>query len=115
MIVGFCTMSIKNTVEVYRRSCRSVHLKHVLVCTYIYMCLLIDLITLEHGLFDQIRVDHGREWYFILAVQQQLSPLHLCQDRVPYLQTTSNMVWAVCINVQCVCVCVRACVCQWLV
>jgi len=44
MIVGFCTMSIKNTVEVYRRLYRSVHLKHIPICTYIYVCLLIDLL-----------------------------------------------------------------------
>ena len=87
---------------------------------YLHICVLAHRpITLEHGLFDQIRVDHGREWYLVLAVQQQLSPLCLCQDRVPYLQTSSKMVWAVCINLYCMCVCVRACeracVCQWLV
>jgi len=59
----------------------------------VYIVLTCRPITIEHGLFDQIRVDHGREWYLLLAVQKQLSALRLHQDRAPYLQTTSTMVW----------------------
>ena len=46
----------------------------------------------QYGLWDQLRVDHGREWYLILAVQQKLATLRVNQSRPSYLQTTSTMV-----------------------
>jgi len=52
-------------------------------------------IVLEYGVFDQVRVDKGREWYLSLSIQQQLSCVRMHQSRPPYLQTTSKMVWSV--------------------
>ena len=45
----------------------------------------------QYGMWDQLRVDHGREWYLMLFVQEQLAHLRRNTDRVPHLQTTSTM------------------------
>ena len=46
----------------------------------------------HYGLWDQLRVNKGREWYLMLAVQEQLGGLRVNSNRPPYLQTTSTMV-----------------------
>ena len=46
----------------------------------------------RYGLWDQLRVDKGKEWYLMLAVQEQLACLRVNQSRPSYLQTTSTMV-----------------------
>ena len=46
----------------------------------------------QYGIWDQLRVDHGKEWYLILATQEKLSTLRNNQNRPSYLQTTSKMV-----------------------
>ena len=46
----------------------------------------------QYGLWEQLRVDGGKEWYLMLAIQQKLSTLRVNQNRPAYLQTTSTMV-----------------------
>ena len=47
---------------------------------------------LRYGLFDQVRVDHGREFYLVLAVQDHLKGLRNNTSRQPYIQTQSKQV-----------------------
>ena len=49
-------------------------------------------IATEKGLFDQIRVDHGKEFYLSLFVQEQLAHLRYNPQRDPHRQTTSKKV-----------------------
>ena len=44
------------------------------------------------GLWDQLRVDHGTEWYLMLSVNRTLSHLRNRTDREPQVQTTSKLV-----------------------
>ena len=44
---------------------------------------------LEFGLWDQIHVDQGREFYLMLFVQENLRNVHGDPDIAPYRQTTS--------------------------
>ena len=45
-----------------------------------------------HGPFDQVRVDNGREFYLILAMQEQLSHNRQNQAIRCYQQTESKRV-----------------------
>ena len=47
---------------------------------------------LEHGLWDQIRVDHGREWYLMLHVNQTVAHLRGNTSKDAFRQTTSTKV-----------------------
>lgn len=49
-------------------------------------------IVLEYGMWDQVRVDCGREFALMLYVQQSLSAHRTNTQRAPYLQTASTMV-----------------------
>jgi len=49
-------------------------------------------ILVQYGLWDQLRVDHGKEWMLTLFAQEQLAHFRRNQLRHPYLQTTSKMV-----------------------
>lgn len=49
-------------------------------------------IVFQYGICDQVRVDHGKEWYLLLATQEKLSSLRHNQNHPPHLQTTSRMV-----------------------
>lgn len=49
-------------------------------------------IILEHGIWDQVRIDCGREFALMLYVQHSLSSHRYNAQRAPYLQTTSTMV-----------------------
>ena len=46
----------------------------------------------QHGMWDQIRVDHGKEFYLCLYVQDLLKNYHNNCNRKPYLQTQSKQV-----------------------
>jgi len=46
----------------------------------------------EYGMWDQLRVDHGREWYLILFVQEHLAHLRRNTTWPPHLQTSSKQV-----------------------
>ncbi|XP_028516135.1 uncharacterized protein LOC114575460, partial [Exaiptasia diaphana] len=45
---------------------------------------------LSYGLWDQLRVDQGREFCLMLFVQDMLSKYRRNTDRLPYMQTTSK-------------------------
>ena len=47
---------------------------------------------LQHGMWDQVRVDHGKEWTLLLFVQELLAHLRTNTNRAPHLQTTSKQV-----------------------
>ena len=49
-------------------------------------------ILIEYGLWDQVRVDDGKEWVLMLFVQEQLAHLRRNTARPPHLQTTSKQV-----------------------
>lgn len=51
-IVGAATMSVKNNLVIYDK---------------VYLAAVI-----EYGLWDQLRVDHGREFYLMLFIQEKL-------------------------------------------
>ena len=47
---------------------------------------------LQYGVWDQVRVDHGKEWTLLLFVQELLAHLRTNTNRAPHLQTTSKQV-----------------------
>ncbi|XP_041917008.1 uncharacterized protein LOC121681365 isoform X2 [Alosa sapidissima] len=69
-IVGYATMPVKNNVKIYEDVYRSAVMKY--------------------GLWDQVRVDHGREFYLTLFMQENLKAYPHNQERRPYLQTKST-------------------------
>lgn len=48
--------------------------------------------TVEYGLWNQIRVDKGREWFLMLFIHQSLSQYRLDTTKASYIQTTSKQV-----------------------
>ena len=54
--------------------------------------------TLEYGLFNQIRVDGGKEFYLILGIQEHLSNYRQNQEILPYRQIESKKVYCVSIE-----------------
>ena len=72
MVVGFVSMLVKNNVEIYKE--------------------MFFPVTSTYGLWDQVRVDHGKEWTLILYVQELLSPLRGNVHRAPHLQSSSKQV-----------------------
>ena len=55
--------------------------------------------TLEYGLFDQIRVDGGKEFYLILGIQEHLSNYRQNQKILPYRQIESQKLYCVSIEI----------------
>ena len=49
-------------------------------------------IVLQYGIWDQVRVDQGKEWTLMLFGQEQLAHLRRNLNRAPHLQTTSKQV-----------------------
>ena len=49
-------------------------------------------ILLEYGVWDQVRVDQGKEWVLMLFVQEQLAHLRNDISKAPHRQTTSKLV-----------------------
>ena len=49
-------------------------------------------IVLQYGRWDQVRVDHGKEWILSLFVLEQLVHLRHNVSRAPRLQTSSKQV-----------------------
>lgn len=47
---------------------------------------------LSYGLWDQVRVDCGREFYLMLFIQEMLAEHRHNLQRQPYLQTPSTRV-----------------------
>ena len=46
------------------------------------------------GLWDQIRIDKGKEWYLMLYINSTLSHLRGTTSKPPHLQTSSTKVVA---------------------
>ena len=46
----------------------------------------------EYGMWDQLRVDQGKEWTLMLYVQEQLSNYRRNITRAPHLQSSSKQV-----------------------
>ncbi len=49
-------------------------------------------VLLKFGIWDQIRVDHGREFFLMLKIQEDLQNLRFNLNRDCYVQSTSRMV-----------------------
>ncbi|KTG44478.1 hypothetical protein cypCar_00040036 [Cyprinus carpio] len=69
-IVAHSTMPIKNNLAIYEDVFRPA--------------------VLAYGMWDQVRVDHGKEFYLTLFMQELLSSHRHNQERRPYLQTSST-------------------------
>ena len=52
---------------------------------------------LQYGVWDQIRVDHGKEWILSLYIQEKVARLRTDTSRPPHLQTSSKLVYMYCI------------------
>lgn len=46
----------------------------------------------QYGLFDQLRIDHGREFYLIMFIQEQVRATFGSRAVTPYIQSTSKEV-----------------------
>jgi len=68
--VAFATMPMKNNVLIYEHIYRTA--------------------VIQHGVWDQLRVDHGTEFYLSLFVQEKLTPYRTNTRRVPFIQTTTK-------------------------
>ena len=64
-------MPRKNNVTIYEDVCRPM--------------------VLQYGLWDQVRVDHGREFYLCLAVQEHLSEFRSNTQQTATVQSPSRM------------------------
>ncbi|XP_056603041.1 uncharacterized protein LOC130420010 isoform X2 [Triplophysa dalaica] len=69
-IVGHSTMPVKNNLTIYQNVYRNA--------------------VIEYGIWDQVRVDHGKEFYLTLFVQENLAHLRNNTERQPYMQTAST-------------------------
>uniref|UniRef100_A0A1A8P269 Integrase core domain-containing protein n=1 Tax=Nothobranchius pienaari TaxID=704102 RepID=A0A1A8P269_9TELE len=69
-IVAHSTMPVKNNLVIYEEIYRPA--------------------VMNHGMWDQVRVDHDREFYLCLYMQEKLSQHRRNLSRPPYLQTTST-------------------------
>ncbi|KAK9535816.1 hypothetical protein VZT92_008173 [Zoarces viviparus] len=69
-IVGQATMPIKNNLTIYDEVYRSA--------------------VMEYGMWDQVRVDHGKEFYLTLFMQEKLANHRHNTERPPYRQTPST-------------------------
>ncbi|XP_049326730.1 uncharacterized protein LOC111191866 [Astyanax mexicanus] len=69
-IVGHSTMPVKNNLLIYQDVYRNS--------------------VLQHGIWDQIRVDHGREFFLTLFIQEKLAGLRFNTDRQAYIQSHST-------------------------
>ncbi|XP_051793642.1 uncharacterized protein LOC127537676 isoform X2 [Acanthochromis polyacanthus] len=69
-IVSHSTMPVKNNLTIYQEVFRNA--------------------VLQYGMWDQIRVDHGKEFYLTLFMQEKLASHRNNTVRQPYLQTAST-------------------------
>ena len=70
MICGYASMEVKNPILIYE---------------FVYRKALID-----YGLWNQLRVDHGREFCLCIFVQDLLKRYRLLQEKAPWKQTRST-------------------------
>lgn len=48
----------------------------------------------RYGVWDQVRIDHGREFYLLIYIQEQLRKDYGARDVLPYVQSRSTEVRA---------------------
>jgi len=60
------------------------HIEHCIFCSR--QCVI------AYGMWDQLRVDMGREFCLLLAMQDMLKENRYNTNRLPYIQTTSKRV-----------------------
>ncbi len=65
---------------------------YFLYTSYMYSVCTCRTMVQNYGLWNQIRVDKGREWYLMLFVQQKLSQHRDDQRKPGFLQTPSTQV-----------------------
>ena len=70
MMVGYSSMPVKNPILVYEFVFRPAIIKY--------------------GLWDQLRVDHGTEFFLCIFVQDLLKRYRFSQERLPWRQTAST-------------------------
>ena len=70
LVAGFASMPIKNPILIYQFVFRPAILKY--------------------GIWDQVRMDHGREFCLVIFVQQVIAYLRADVRRAPFKQTTST-------------------------
>jgi len=58
----------------------------------IFLSLINRPAVLEYGMWDQIRVDHGNEFYLLLYVQEKMANYRTNTGRAPFIQTMSKEV-----------------------
>ena len=63
-------------------------------------------ILVQYGVWDQVRVDQGKEWTLMLFIQEKLAHLRRNLSRAPHLQTTSKQVPVYMFVTRDVCMCV---------
>lgn len=71
MIVGFVTMPT------------------ILGCCHFWYCDVYKNNLMNYGLWDQLRIDHGREWYLF---NRNLLNSEITQKKTPFIQTSSKKV-----------------------
>ena len=91
-IVGFVTMPIKNNLEIYKHLYWYTHTTTLTMMLHTKAACVSSSIVTEYGMWDQLRVDHGKEWYLSLFVQEQLAHLRTNTRRAPHIQTSSTLV-----------------------
>ncbi|KAF4118127.1 hypothetical protein G5714_000178 [Onychostoma macrolepis] len=69
-IVSFSSMPIKNNLLIYEDVYRSA--------------------VVNHGMWEQVRVDHGKEFYLSLFIQEMIEGYRNRPERQPYMQTQST-------------------------
>ncbi|XP_034091495.1 uncharacterized protein LOC117559009 [Gymnodraco acuticeps] len=79
-IVGRSTMPVKNNLTIYNEVYRSFKIPVSNKKSAI----------MEHGMWDQVRVDHGKEFYLTLFMQEKLASQRHNTERPPYRQTPST-------------------------
>lgn len=90
-VVAFVTMPVKNNLEIYEHLFRY-NIQTVLLFFAMTQSLNRNMI-LTYGLWDQIRVDHGKEFYLMLFIQEVLAHLRRNVSRAPHMQSTSRQVY----------------------
>ena len=94
-IVAHLTLPVKNGLAiyeaVYRYASALIFHKFYINIIHIFLC---RKAILEYGLWDQVRVDHGTEFYLTLFVQNHLrTNCHYgATDILPYVQSPSTQV-----------------------
>jgi hypothetical protein len=88
-IVAFSTMPVKNNALIYESIYRSVHI--IIMLKLIYLKCFRG-VCLTYGIWDQLWVDHGKEFYLTLYVHNQLRKFYGNSQVLPSVQSPSTEV-----------------------